>query len=155
MTVFRRLFVPDNEYWSAKLIFFCKSEWSVNTSILVIESFVSELVAQYIHHGLPGSQYPDNKVHGANMGPTWVLSAPDGPHVSPMNLAIRVYSDIHHRGLLSKCKSNLHNTNSNELTKRCNMAPRVGFTNSSLQQNSETRNDILFRHHWFKSKMMH
>ena len=34
--------------------------------------------------------YPDNKVHGANMGPTWVLSAPDGPHVGPMNLAIRV-----------------------------------------------------------------
>ena len=31
----------------------------------------------------------DNKVHGANMGPTWVLSAPDGPHVGPMNLAIR------------------------------------------------------------------
>ena len=23
---------------------------------------------------------PDCKVHGANMGPTWVLSAPDGPH---------------------------------------------------------------------------
>ena len=23
---------------------------------------------------------PDSKVHGANMGPTWVLSAPDGPH---------------------------------------------------------------------------
>ena len=31
----------------------------------------------------------DSKVHGANMGPTWVLSAPDGPHVGPMNLAIR------------------------------------------------------------------
>ena len=31
----------------------------------------------------------DNKVHGANMGPTWVLSAPDGPHVGHMNLAIR------------------------------------------------------------------
>ena len=30
-----------------------------------------------------------SKVHGANMGPTWVLSAPDGPHVGPMNLAIR------------------------------------------------------------------
>ena len=26
------------------------------------------------------------------MGPTWVLSAPDGPHVGPMNLAIRVVS---------------------------------------------------------------
>ena len=34
--------------------------------------------------------YPDSKVHKANMGPTWVLSAPDGPHVGPMNLAIRV-----------------------------------------------------------------
>ena len=32
---------------------------------------------------------PYSKVHGANMGPTWVLSAPDGPHVGPMNLAIR------------------------------------------------------------------
>ena len=31
---------------------------------------------------------PGCKVHGANMGPTWVLSAPDGPHVGPMNLAI-------------------------------------------------------------------
>ena len=31
---------------------------------------------------------PDSKVHGANMGPTWVLSSPGGPHVGPMNLAI-------------------------------------------------------------------
>ena len=35
---------------------------------------------------------PESKVHGANVGPTWVLSAPDGPHVGPMNLAIR---DVH------------------------------------------------------------
>ena len=34
--------------------------------------------------------YPDSKVHGANIGLTRDLSAPDGPHVSPMNLAIRV-----------------------------------------------------------------
>ena len=33
---------------------------------------------------------PDSKVHGANMGPTWVLSAPDGPHVGPRNIAIGV-----------------------------------------------------------------
>ena len=32
---------------------------------------------------------PDNKVHGANMKPTWVLSAPDLPHVGPMNFATR------------------------------------------------------------------
>ena len=29
------------------------------------------------------------KVYGANIGPTWVFSAPDGPHVGPMNFAIR------------------------------------------------------------------
>ena len=32
----------------------------------------------------------DSKVHGAYMEPTRVLSAPDGPHVCPMNLAISV-----------------------------------------------------------------
>ena len=32
---------------------------------------------------------PDSKAHGANMGPTWVLSSPSGPHVGPMNLAIK------------------------------------------------------------------
>ena len=36
---------------------------------------------------------PDSKVHGDNMGPTWVLSAPDGSHVGPMDLAIRDYFD--------------------------------------------------------------
>ena len=30
----------------------------------------------------------DSKVDGANMGSTWVLLAPDGPHVGPMNFAI-------------------------------------------------------------------
>ena len=37
----------------------------------------------------PLGDAPDNKVHGTNMGPTWILSVPDGPHVGPMNLAIR------------------------------------------------------------------
>ena len=42
-------------------------------------------------HGLftAVTKRPDSKVHGANMGPTWVLSAPDVPHDDPMNLAIR------------------------------------------------------------------
>ena len=33
--------------------------------------------------------HPDSKIHGANMGPTWVLSAPGGSHVGPMSLVIR------------------------------------------------------------------
>ena len=32
---------------------------------------------------------PDSKVHGANMGPAWILPDADGPHVGPMSLAIR------------------------------------------------------------------
>ena len=36
---------------------------------------------------------PDSKVHGANMGPTWVLPAPDGPHIGPMNFCYQgIYS---------------------------------------------------------------
>ena len=30
--------------------------------------------------------HPDSKVHGDNMGPTWVLSAPDGPMLAPWTL---------------------------------------------------------------------
>ena len=43
----------------------------------------------YVYNGNPIlGNIPDSKVHGANMGPTWVLSAPGGLHVGLMNLAI-------------------------------------------------------------------
>ena len=32
---------------------------------------------------------PDSNIHGAKMGPAWVLSAPGGSHVGPMNVVIR------------------------------------------------------------------
>ena len=34
--------------------------------------------------------FPDSKVHVANMGPTWGRQDQGGPHVGPINLAIRV-----------------------------------------------------------------
>ena len=37
---------------------------------------------------------PENKVYVANMGPTWVLSAPDWPHDGRMNFAIRYAVNI-------------------------------------------------------------
>ena len=48
------------------------------------------------HNYITNSQWnnPDNKVHGANKGPTWFLSAPDRPHVGPMNLAVREDIDV-------------------------------------------------------------
>ena len=54
-------------------------------------------LAQYSQHKY--KQSPDSKVHAVNMGPTWVLLAPDGPHVDLMNLAIRVtngHDNSHH-----------------------------------------------------------
>ena len=46
---------------------------------------------------------PNSEVHGANMGPTWVLVAPDGPHVGPMNLAVRDIYILHDEYLLEEC----------------------------------------------------
>ena len=36
--------------------------------------------------------YPDSKVHGASMGPTWGPQDPGGPNVGPINLDIWVYT---------------------------------------------------------------
>ena len=43
---------------------------------------------------ISGMYYPDSKICVANIWPTWVLSALGGPHVSPMNLAIRVLQGV-------------------------------------------------------------
>ena len=44
--------------------------------------------------GLTGAwinnNFPDSKVHGANMGPIWGRQDPGGPHIGPMNFAIWV-----------------------------------------------------------------
>ena len=40
--------------------------------------------------------YPDNKVHGANTGPTWDRQDPGGPHVGHVNLAIWVWLLLSH-----------------------------------------------------------
>ena len=41
--------------------------------------------------------YPNNKVHGANMGPIWGRQDPGGPHVGPMNVAIWVQPLVAHK----------------------------------------------------------
>ena len=56
-------------------------------------AFTWSIILEILRTGTPKlaqEGYPDCKVNGAYMGPTWVLSAPDGPHVGPMNLAFRV-----------------------------------------------------------------
>ena len=68
------------------------------------------------------SIYPDNKVHGANMRSICGLSAPDGPHVDPMNLAIMVVLKPEYSGRTRswhgcRCPDSLHRCviNSHEL----------------------------------------
>ena len=51
-------------------------------------------ICQKLHrHAL--DKYPYSKVNGANMGPIWVMSALDWPHVGPVNLATRVVDPQH------------------------------------------------------------
>ena len=80
--------------------------WSeVNwTWVIIINIFViyRNSYLTYILRKCFGLEYhskknlPDSKVHGANMGPTWILLAPDGPHAGPMNLAIRAVTGGRH-----------------------------------------------------------
>ena len=42
--------------------------------------------------GMLVRDFPDSKVHGANMEPIWGRQDPGGPHVVPMNFVIRVIS---------------------------------------------------------------
>ena len=42
-----------------------------------------------------GTAFPDSKVNGANMGPTWVRQDPGGPHVDSMNLDIWAFEVLY------------------------------------------------------------
>ena len=58
--------------------------------MLEVRASVGSLMTKLDDAGCIKYEYADDKVHGANMGPTWVLSAPDEPHVGPMKLAITI-----------------------------------------------------------------
>ena len=66
------------------------------TNCLNLKHFVESGLPRHFHPWLPCvyvlslfSGRSNSKVQGGNMGPTWVLMVPDGPHVGPRNLAIR------------------------------------------------------------------
>ena len=44
------------------------------------------------------TDFPDSKVHGANMRPIWGLQDPGGPHVGGMNFAIWAMIPLHWSG---------------------------------------------------------
>ena len=82
----------DTLHWARHLIYDeCESTPKFNSPINSIFFWIGQNRGNTYNIGLDFRQLliPDSKVHGANMGPTWVLSAPAGPHVGPMNIAIR------------------------------------------------------------------
>ena len=73
-----------DEWWSDD---FTKSPLlPLDADLKIIRNGIGALRRIHCSQLLGSLSIPDSKVHGANMGPTWVLSAPDGPHVGPMNL---------------------------------------------------------------------
>ena len=64
--------------------------------LLIWINFNTIMISNYIRYKVWAEiiyPFPDSKVHGANMGLIWVPSAPDGPHVCPMNLVISTPSE--------------------------------------------------------------
>ena len=84
--------------------------WICNKQFLNLEFLNFEALIWRASHYILNLIPQIARLMGANMGPTWVLSAPDGPHVGPINLAIRGTSssweltgDILALGLWSTC----------------------------------------------------
>ena len=72
--------------WPRTIFLLVQNKFLPSCSIQVWGLMTSDIISQYS---------PDNKFHGANMGPTWGRQGPGGPHVGPMNYAIwEVLSDI-------------------------------------------------------------
>ena len=103
-TIFSKNYAGSSRFLVVLLLF------DVGHLTHILQGYVTETTAsiQMKQHiiSLPNIFYestmiirvPDSNVHGANMRPIWVLSAPDGPHVGPMNLAIRGNHDRTKRG---------------------------------------------------------
>ena len=73
---------------STGLLIICHTVWVYDGLVAIRYFHVEQSTGQAVSF----HSYPDSKVHAANMGPTWVLSAPGGPRVGPINPAIRVIS---------------------------------------------------------------
>ena len=79
--------------------------WVSEKKMLTHWSYIFLLLPHWL---IKFCMYPDSKVYGANMGPTWVLSFPGGPHVGPMNLTIRI--SVRYSCNINKCPAFIQET---------------------------------------------
>ena len=90
----------------------CDHSWGKLTSRNIIYMYILSIDHHPMHSHdvchLSGTRIiPGSKVLGANSGPTWVLSALDGPHAVPMNLDIRVVLSMDEKWMRKKWMSGL------------------------------------------------
>ena len=106
--VYADIIVSKAKYIKEKFGGYCNPSFIVLLSVVKINQHFLWYVCPLERCNTDFHTYPYGKVHGANMGPTWVLSAPDGPHVGPMNLVIRVVL----LGFMAQNKTHKHNNKS-------------------------------------------
>ena len=105
---------------------------------------------------------PDSKIHEANMDPTWVLSAPDGPHVGPMNLAICV---SHRRTCICLGSKRCRQSTASVMPTKA-PSSKLGWLSihlcySKLQRSCEIHHNTsriktwVIIHHWFIIQLAH
>ena len=80
------------------------------------------------------TKFPDSKDHGANTGPTLVLSAPGRPHVGTMNIVIMVGCPLH-QGICGHQFTGSH----------INVVPVTWSEYVAIKQNKLTRESISMR----------
>ena len=83
LLIIMRMFLPH-------LIVIFKSEWwlichwlGLGHGTMVCALCLTAFLLIIKNRPLHPDNFPDSKVNGPNTGPTWVLSAPDGPYVEP------------------------------------------------------------------------
>ena len=57
------------------------------------EIYMSQITKCVLHSN------PDSKAHEANMGPTWVLSAPDGPNVGRIYVGVQGMAEYYYQSI--------------------------------------------------------
>ena len=81
---------PANKKWRYNVTSFLIGLVHIQNDPWLCAALMWKVMMQSGHNF--GHAFPDSQDHGTNMGPTCVLSAPGGPHVGPINLAMGVCS---------------------------------------------------------------
>ena len=80
--------------------------------------------------------FPDSKVHGANMGPIWGRQGPGGPHVGSMNFAIWVIP-------LGRCGNKFKSFTFKLITQNSNFSSHCEIAVSWMTQNFTNEKSTL------------